>query len=341
MRKVNAYLIGSAIILSSVLISQSCTKDTGDDDDLIGNWKKSSDFGGNARSEAVSFVIGEFAYVTTGATATDRFKDLWEYNTTRQYWTQKADFPGAARYSAVAFAIGNRGYLGTGQDGLSAAGFNDFWEYNPDSNQWAEKASFPGGPRYDAVGFAVEGKGYIACGYDGNYLNSMWQYDPSSNSWSQKASVGGSKRKAAMAFVHGNKAYVCSGNNNNEMLQDLWMYDPNSNAWAEKTKIYNASEESFDDDWGSIPRQNGVTFNMNNKVYLTSGENGSITSVTWEYDPSVDSWSQKTAFEGSGRTGALAFTLGNRGFVLTGRSGSLVMDNVYEFIPSDAQVDGD
>ena len=91
----------------------------------------------------------------------------------------------------------------------------------------------------------------------------------------------------------------------------------------------------------TIPRQNAVSFTIGNYVYLTSGENSSITSAAWQYDPINDSWLQKTAFEGNGRSGAVAFSLGGRGFVLTGRSGSLMMDNMYELLPNDEQVDND
>jgi N-acetylneuraminic acid mutarotase len=80
---------------------------------------------------------------------------------------------------------------------------------------------------------------------------------------------------------------------------------------------------------------------MGNFAYLTTGENGSITSTTWQYDPANDQWAQKTAFEGSSRTGAVAFSLADRGFVITGRSGSLVFDNGFEFHPNDVKVDGD
>lgn len=341
MRKVHAYLAGSFLVLGSIVVSPGCTKETGDEDDLIGNWKKSDDFGGNARSEAVSFTIGDYAYVATGTTATDRFRDLWEYNVSRRYWTQKADLPvqAPARNSAVSFSIGNKGYLGTGYDGVNR--LNDFWEYDQGSNQWTQKANFGGGARYDAVGFSMDGKGYIACGYDGNYLNTMWQYDPGADQWIQKASVGGSKRSAAMSFVFNNKAYIFSGNNNGEMLTDLWQYDPGTDQWTEKTKIYNYSDDSYDDDYGTIARQNGVVFTMDNFIYLTAGENSSINSATWQYDPATDLWTQKTGFEGMGRSGAVAFSLNNRGFVLTGRNGGIIMDNVYEFLPGDTQVDGD
>ncbi len=344
MRKVHVWLLGGSLVMTAMIISQSCTKNTDDDDELIGNWTRASDFDGNARSEAVSFTIGDYAYITTGTTDRDRFKDLWEFSLEKKYWTQKADLPGVARNSAAGFSIGNKGYLGTGYDGANR--LNDFWEYDPATNSWVQKAGFPGSGRYDAVAFAVSGKGYISCGYDGNYLKDLWQYTPGASaadpgSWVQKASIDGTKRSAAAAFVVNNIAYVVSGNNNGEILQDLYAYDPAADKWAEKRKIYNYSEDSYDDDYSGIARQNGVVFVMNNLAYLTTGENSSQTSSTWQYDPSSDSWLQKTGFEGTGRTGAIAFSLSNRGFVLTGRSGSLIMDNGYELHPSDEQVDGD
>lgn len=171
----------------------------------------------------------------------------------------------------------------------------------------------------------------------------MWQYNPAADEWTQKADVTGSKRSQATAFVVNGKAYICSGNNNGQLLRDLRMYDPATNDWTEKARIDNYSDEEFDDDYATIPRQNAVAFTMGNYVYLTAGESssGSITSITWQYDPESDRWTQKTAFEGTGRTGAVAFTLNNRGFALTGRSGSLNMDDVYEFLPNDTQVDDD
>jgi N-acetylneuraminic acid mutarotase len=340
MRKKHAYLLGGSLILGSFLISQGCAKSGGEsNDDLTGNWNRSSDFDGNARSESVSFVIGQYAYISTGTTDRDRFKDLWEYSLTRQYWTQKADLPGPARNSAIAFAAGNKGYVGTGYDGVNK--LNDFWEYNPAANEWIQKASFGGSARYDAVAFAIDGSGYVSCGFDGNYLKDLWQYDPSTDEWMQKASIGGTKRSAATAFVVNGNAYICSGNNNGSALNDLWMYHASSNTWVEKRKLSNVSSESYDDDYSNISRYNGVTFSMDNYVFLATGENGSLVSNTWMYDPSSDLWTEKTAFEGTARTGACSFSLSDRGFVVAGRSGSLSFDNMYEFHPSDDKNDDD
>jgi N-acetylneuraminic acid mutarotase len=347
MRKAHAYLLGGSLIVSSLFISQSCTKHTNSDDDLIGNWTTASDFDGNPRGEAVSFVIGSSAFIATGYSSREYYQDLWEYTLERKYWSQKADLPGVPRYSSVSFTIGSKGYVGTGFDGVN--NLADFWEYDPSTDTWTQKDDFKGGARYDASGFAVGNNGYVTCGYDGKWLKDLWQFDPNAaagSQWEQKASIGGSKRQAATTFVINNIAYVVSGNSNGTILKDLWAYDAGSDTWTEKRKIYNYSDETYDDDYGTsttslIARQNAVAFVIGSYGYLTTGLNGSILSTTWRYDPANDQWLQKTAFEGTGRYAAVAFSLADRGFVITGQSGSLVMDAGMEFHPEDEQVDGD
>ena len=162
------------------ILATSCSDD--DDEDLIGNWVRVSDFDGLARSEASCFSIGNKGYLVCGydgSKSDARLSDLWEYDMTTDAWTQKASFPGTARNSATAFAIDGKGYMGTGYDGLNY--LSDFWEYDPTSNTWSQKADFPGSARYDAVAFGVSGKGYIGAGYNGNFLKDFYSYNPASN----------------------------------------------------------------------------------------------------------------------------------------------------------------
>ncbi|MGC4038012.1 MAG: kelch repeat-containing protein [Chitinophagaceae bacterium] len=347
MRKAYAYLLGGSLIISSLFVSQSCTKHTDPNADLIGNWTSSSDFDGYARGEAVTFTIGTDAYIATGYSARDYFKDLWVFNLDKKYWSQKADMPTVGRYSAVAFTINGKGYVGTGFDGVNY--MKDFWEYDPAADTWTQKDDFAGTARYDAFAFGIGNNGYVSSGTDGNYLKDLYQFDPNAatgSQWIQKSSIGGSKRTGANVFVMNNIAYVVSGNNNGAVLKDMWSYDPSSDTWTQKRPIYNYSDETYDDDYGTttssyIARQNGVTFIMGAYAYLTTGTSGSLSTTTWRYDPSQDQWLQKTAFEGAAREGALAFSLSDRGFVITGKSGSLVFDNAFEFHPDDAKVDGD
>jgi N-acetylneuraminic acid mutarotase len=327
-------------LLGSALILASCTK-TDSTEDIIGNWVKRSDFEGVARSEAVSFVINNKAYLGTGYDGTDRLKDMWEYDPVQNFWVQKADMPVAGRSSAVGFAVGDKGYVGTGYDGVDDR--KDFWQYNPAANAWVRKADFGGSARYDAVGFGLLGKGYITTGYDGNYLKDLWEYDAATDKWTQRASMGGTKRSGATVFVYNNKAYVCTGSNNGSTstVNDLWVFDPTAaTAWTEKRKISNVSSEDFDDDY-NVVRANAVSFVMNNKAYISCGDGGGVYKSTWQYDFTTDLWEQKTDYEGTARTGAIGFTLSNRGYVLTGRSSNTPFDDVREFFPDNEYDEND
>ncbi|MCW3093324.1 MAG: galactose oxidase [Ferruginibacter sp.] len=320
-------------ILGAMILIGSCTK-TDTTTEVTGNWVSRSDFEGVTRSEGIAFTINDKAYVGSGYDGTNRLKDLWQYDPVQDFWLQRADMPGTARSSAVSFAINNKGYVGTGYDGLNK--LQDFWEYNAASNSWTQKANFAGSARYDAVGFSILDKGYISTGYDGNYLKDIWEYNAATDTWTQKISMGGSKRSGALAFVYNNKAYLCTGTNNGSStaINDLWVFDPAVEAgWTEKRKISNISDDTYDDAY-AIVRNNAASFVMNDKAYITCGENGSVLSDTWEYDFSADVWTKKTAFEGVARTGAVAFSINNRGFVLTGRSSNTPFDDIREFFPS-------
>lgn len=337
MRKKYIHLSGLFFVITIFSFLVSCDPGTTDCAcGFIGDWPVAPVFDGEARSEAVCFTIGDYAYICTGNSGTQEFKDLWQYDTTRKYWTQKADLPGAARNSAVGFSIGTKGYLGTGYDGTNK--LNDFWEYDQASNTWAQKDNFPGTARYDAVAFSLNNKGYISCGYDGDYRNDLWQFDPSASpgsQWIQKASINGPGRSAAQLFVLNKKAYVCSGDNNGTALNDLWMYNDSTDTWTEKRKIANVSTDAYDDSYTSIARWNGVVIIENNLAYLTTGKNHSLITTTWEYDPSTDLWTQKKAFTGSVREGAVGFSIDNKAFIATGRNGTIPFDDCYEWKPND------
>jgi N-acetylneuraminic acid mutarotase len=316
----------------------SCSKsDSSSDEDIIGDWMRSSDFEGVARTEAVSFTIGEVAYVGNGYDGDDRLTDYWALDPATGTWTQKADMPGAARSAATAFAINGKGYVGTGYDGIDK--LKDFYEYDPSANSWSRKADLPAAARYEASGFAVGSKGYITCGFDGNYLKDLWEYDPSTDAWTQKASLGGTKRSAAQVFVINDAAYVVGGINNGDYPNDFWKYDPSLNSWEQKRKITNVSDDDYDDDYGDITRSNGSTFVINNKGYLVCGDKSGVLATAWVYNPADDLWSQKTGLEASARSGAVSFTLGSAGYITTGSNSSYRFDDLWKFNPDVEQVD--
>ena len=331
--------------MAPVLILGACKSDSTSSTDLVGDWVTRFSFNGVARSEAVSFTIGTKSYIGGGFDGTKRLNDFWEYDATTGLVRRVKTFPGVARSAAIAFATSTKGYVGTGIDD-NGNRLNDFYEYTPgvtttDSGTWVQKNNFGGSARQEATGFAIGNTGYVLGGYDGNYLKDFWQYTPGSDSWTLKP-FPGNKRREALAFVIGSKAYLATGINNGTMVVDMWQFDPattTGDGWTQKRDISNTSDDSYDDDYSSIARNNGVAFVINNKGYITTGELGSFNSHTWEYDNTTDVWKEKTGFEAAGRTGAVSFTVSGKGLVLTGRSGGNPYDDIWELLPDNEKKD--
>ena len=329
MKRVFSYVL---LIGSSLFLTYSCTKSTSSTTDTVGNWVRRSDFDGVSRSEAVSFVVGDTAYISTGYDGSVRLNDTWKYDVANNYWLQRANFPGDARSSAVAFNTTTKAYVTTGFNGLVK--LKDTYEFNPAQNVWTKKADFGGTARVDAVAFGIADKGYVTTGNDGNDLKDFWQYDPAGDAWTQKVSLGGSKRSAAVAFVYKGLGYVVTGINNGLTVNDFWVYDPTADKWAEKNFISNVSTETFDDAY-AIVRSNATAFVMADHAYVCTGENGSILKTVWEYDFTTDIWTKKTDWEGLERTGSVSFGVKNRGFLGTGRNSTYRFDDFREFLPND------
>jgi N-acetylneuraminic acid mutarotase len=262
-------------------------------------------------------------------------------------WTKGNGFPGTARSNAVSFVVNGVAYVGTGIDANSVK-YNDFFSFNPATGSWLRLTSFPGVTRYNATAFSVGSFGYVGTGYDGtNYLKDMWKFDPSQNTttagvttvgkWTQIADLpanpGTTGRYGAVAGSVGNFGYVgCGFDGNNE--KDFYKYDPTSNTWT--------TFAGFPGD----KRINAVAFTINNVMYVGTGiNNGQYVTDFYAYDPSKDAWTVKNQlanisnstasydYSKVARSQAVAFTVGNYGYVATGSSGS-VTTTCYQYDPT-------
>jgi N-acetylneuraminic acid mutarotase len=322
--------------LFSSLFFIGCSNDD-EDDDLIGNWIKKSAFDGPARSSSISFVIGDYAYVTTGYTGDVYLKDLWAYNSNGDYWEQKADFTGVGRSSASSFTLNEKGYIGLGYDGTNK--LKDFYQYDPSANNWTQKTDFSGTARYGALGFQAAGKAYFGTGYDGNYLKDFYQYNDLTDTWTLVNGFSGNKRRNATAFVINDKVYLGTGINNGVYQADFWEFDPSTDAWTRKRDISKNTDDDYTyNDEYAIVRANASSFTMSGLGYVVGGEN---VQTIWEYNPSTDLWTQRTPMEGAARTDAVGFAINNRGFYMLGRVGSTYFDDAWEFKPLEEQNDDD
>ncbi len=317
----------------------------GSSDDLDGNWIKASTFEGTPRGGAVSFVVGDFAYVGTGYDGKDCLKEFYKYSI-QSGWIKIADFPGIERKEAVAFTATVNGqemvYVGTGVDEDDNR-LSDFYEFNPATDTWnTTPIEFMGTARQNAISFSIGGIGYVGTGYgyldgkDRNYLKDFYKFE--NGTWS-KIAFDGEKSASAATFVIKDKAYVVSGLGS---LKYVWEYDPtlisaDFNGWTRK--------EYLDDDnrWEDVQRQQAVAFVINDRAYLATGKNGNYTSEVWEYNPAKDDWTEKTSLERevSAREDAVAFTLNNRGFFATGNVGGGYLGDMWEFNPKMKETDDD
>jgi N-acetylneuraminic acid mutarotase len=336
MRYLNVCFLG----LAAVMMLASCS--SSDDSTKLGNWIKRADYAGDARYEAVAFVIGDTAYVGTGFGGPHKGAKLstfYKYDPSKDNWSVVASlqdptdpFRNLGRTGASAFAAAGKGYVVTGEDSAHNS-LNDTWCYDPVANSWSAKADFPGSVRYYAVGFAIGDSGYVGTGVtgDGNTIvGDFYRFDPNNNKWDAITSLK-DKRKNAVSFVINDSAYVVSGiGSGSTSAYYMYVYDRSTDTWREKSQIRNATDYSYDDDYTTIARSQAVAFVINNKAYLATG----TVQNTWEYNPVTDRWEEKTAFDGTSRTGAVGFTVKGRGFVATGANSSSGLDDLREFDPT-------
>lgn len=336
MRYLNVCFLG----LAAVLMLASCS--SSDDSTKLGNWIKKADYAGDARYEAVAFVIGDTAYVGTGFGGPNKGAKLstfYKYDASKDNWSLVASlqdpndpFRNLGRTGASAFAAGGKGYVTTGFDS-SYLSLNDTWCYDPTHNSWSSKANFPGAARYYAVGFAIGDSGYVGTGVTGSsgtITSDFFRYDPKNDKWDAITSLK-DKRKNAVSFVINDSAYVVSGTGSGSTsAYYMYVYDRSTDTWREKSQIRNATDYSYDDDYTTIARTQAVAFVINNKAYLATG----TLPNTWEYDPVSDRWTEKTAFDGTTRTGAVGFSVKGGGYVATGLNSSSGLDDLRQFDPN-------
>lgn len=75
--------------------------------------------------------------------------------------------------------------------------------------------------------------------------------------------------------------------------------------------------------FGGTARHRGSAFVIGNKGYIGLGHINAITNILfedfWEYDPGSNTWTQKANFGGGLRYHTIAFTIGEKAYVGTGR----------------------
>ena len=255
-----------------------------------------------ARYNAVSFTIGELAYVLTGQSSGGTWRDeFFEYNPNTNTWTQLSDFPGTPRTGAAGFSINGKGYIGTGRD--DNGNTNDFWEYDPLTNLWTQKANYPPGNYEAATGFSIGDKGYIGLGLSWSTAQrTFYEYDPLTDTWTQKADFPvATGRHTAVGFSIDDKGYVGTGYHSGfTRNNDFWEYDPATNTWLQLANVPGPA------------RAGAVGFSAAGKGYVGTGNQ---YSDFYSYEVSSNTWTQITSYGPGNRDDAACFVLNDIPYV--------------------------
>ncbi len=261
-------------------------------------------------------------------------------------WTQAASFSGVGISGAASFVIDGKAYVGGGFD-ASGKRRQDWWQFDP-AKGWSKKTTFPGTARSGAVAFTIGGKGYVGAGSvaQGSYLKDFWEFDPLGNagsgSWVQVKDFGDpateTGRYGCVGFTVSNRGFVAGGtttdNGADRVTNDFWEYKPANNTWEQRTSM-------------AFKRVNAFSFTIGNLAYVIGGFDagkGQVVRAVEQYDPANDSWTQKLALnqkdasgativQPSSRESAVAFTIGEFGYIAGGLNGGSLGDT-WQYNPT-------
>jgi len=152
------------------------------------------------------------------------------------------------------------------------------------------------------------------------------------NVWLKKASFDGSKRARALSFALGSRGYICCGEDTAEnVLNDLWEYDPGTDSWSQKASL------------PAPARRDAASFVIGNKAYVGTGMDatesflGNVLNDFWEYDPVMNSWTQKANYPGGWAPGvyfATGFAVNGKGYICCGKqSASYYSNELWQYDP--------
>jgi len=138
--------------------------------------------------------------------------------------------------------------------------------------------------------------------------------DDEYGNWVESSTFDGDSRANSVSFTIGSKGYLVTGYDGDDYLADTWEYNSDGDFWVKKAPF------------PGVARSGAVGFSINGKGYLGTGYNGELDVEElkdfWEYDPTLDEWTQKADFGGTARYAAIGFAIGNDGYIGTGYDGS-------------------
>lgn len=314
------------MVLLGVIIT-ACSKV---DDVPINDWVRLSDFPGEARASATTFVLGNKAYLCCGRTGynSQALNEVWQYDSELDTWTHLDSFPGKPRVKAIGVTINGKAYVGLGSTGKAYENsvFNDFYEFNPINGKWTSKASFPGTASGDLAYAVVGGCLYTAMGFTGiKRSNDTYKYDPAADTWTKLEDCPGSY-SATASFAIGNEFYVAGGYQGRN-IRTMFQYDTTTKKWKTAPSMPSGRILSVGLEVA------GKGYVMLGRFWAGAENGGRLLSDVVEYDANEKQWTRRGDFPGGARQNAMVFTIGGRAYVVMGETDTNRLNDVWSFKP--------
>lgn len=231
---------------------------------------------------------------------------------TAQTWQQKASNPGDGRHHPVTFSLDGSAYMLAGSTNAIESN-KDFYKYDPVADSWSTMPDFPGVGRGFSINDTWNGKAYMGFGYGSNnaYLKDLWVFDPATDTWTELTSCPCSPRIHPSFVIEDGLLFVGMGNNSTSgNMKDWWEYNISTDSWRQLP------------DLPGLQRHHPYMFSANGDVYTGLGHgNGPGTNVFkdwYKWELATDSWVQLDDFPGEGRVAGTQFSIGDRGFIMSG-----------------------
>jgi len=224
----------------------------------------------------------------------DNSSDLFDYSLNNrgmivQQWTDmtgidRRDQAGVEYLDGMIYVVG----------GWYNGDKNTTYAYNISNDSWTQKADIPLDKVQSPILRAVNGKLYCIGGYNagaGIKFNTTFEYNPSNDTWTQKSNMSIGREDHASAVVD-DCIYIFGGietGSGHPITNIVERYNVTSDTWTNMSNM-------------PYPRALGdYAATYNGKIYLVSGEDNLSTYPTISpsvrvdmYNPSTDTWTQKT-----------------------------------------------
>ena len=194
---------------------------------------------------------------------------------------------------------------------------------------WTQKANHLNAARYDFAGFSINNKGYIGGGRFAGPFNSLseWQeFNPITNTWTLVTPMP-YPYTGLSAFEVGGYGYVTNGVNSAFYDYDTYRYNHLGNNWATLSAM-------------TYPRLYSACTSNGVKGYVICGYGFSAEPLSdlWEYDPVLDTWTEKDTLPSTAaRYYATAFSISGNIYLFGGVNDTACLNDLWKYTPATDQ----